>query len=1127
MVGKRLGHYCILEKIGAGGMGEVYRARDERLDRDVALKVLPAGTLADEAARKRFRKEALALSKLNHPNIETVHDFDTQEGVDFLVMEHIPGVTLSDKLAKGSLPEKEIAHLGVQLAEGLAAAHEQGVVHRDLKPGNLRVTTDGRLKILDFGVAKTLRSVSETATTESLTETQAAAGTLPYMAPEQLRGEPVDARTDIHALGVVLYEMATGQLPFREELVPRLIDAILHQTPVTPRAMNARVSPELERIILKCMEKDPDNRYQSAKEAGVDLRGAQRILTDSRLWPTPTAVRKRKYARVRQGFMLVVVLFLVLVAPWLFPRPMPRVHIAVLPFANRTGHVELEQFRLMLTQMLMLDLTGSPNMRVLPYERLMEIILGVQAQGHGISGPEAFRAIADYTNAQFVVVPAMFGIGRTFGLSAEFQDAQTGGTVGSTNALGELSVSAEDTLYSILGDLTDAIQKHFKNAGSGKDYQPRPEGSRPRTVTAAFHFTEGTNAFTQGNYAQALNSFQRVVKEDPEFALAYACMGRIYGLLGYDDKALDFSEKAAQLVDAQTPITDAYLIEANLAERKYDYSTAQEKYLELIRLNPDDPVFRAGLGAVYAEQEKYQEAIAAYKEVLRRDPYYIVAHQRLASIYSETGDSSQALSHGQEALSLSRALGNREGEAATLVTLGRIFWGQGEYQQATECAELALKLFETSENECGVMEAAALLGDIRHREGNLRDARRYYARVLSTSAAIRDNRLIARTLMNMGVNYLDGGDLSRAFEYIERAIAQAQLYGEYRDRPTLRDRALALMNLANMLIEYGPEPERGFRYVQQALSIFEILEDKGRQAWARMLIGLYYMNAGRYSQALDYLDASRSLFRAIDQVRGIVQSTYNIGRCNFFQNRYEQALDSVESALRMARDHQDPKKTALSQILLGWAYGRLGDYANARALLEEGLQTAEENDYGELLPDAYLALGELYRDTGENNLARQYFQQGATASWTELRVSESSIEARSNLGLLEAEEGNFERAVAYCRASVARARKLQHVHTLARTLINLATVFLLQKDYANAIQALDELSSLGERNLGLELRAQAYSIRSKALQGLGRIEEAKASYQQAQEAIRQLQQMLAPSWRQTFAARTDIQNLLH
>ncbi|MDP9262806.1 MAG: protein kinase, partial [Acidobacteriota bacterium] len=281
MIGQTLGHYRVLEQIGAGGMGLVFRAHDERLDRDVALKVLTPGTLTDDNARKRFRKEALTLSQINHPNIETVHDFDTQEGVDFLVMELIPGITLDEKLAAHPLKEKEILALGIQLAQGLEAAHEQGVVHRDLKPGNLRVTGDGRLKILDFGLAKLLRPVSDTANTESLSQTKGVAGTLPYMAPEQLRGQPADARSDIWAAGAVLYEMTTGHRPFPES-GPMLVDGILNRALLPPSSARPGVSSGLDGIVTKALDKDPNRRYQSARELLVDLErlspGAQATI---------------------------------------------------------------------------------------------------------------------------------------------------------------------------------------------------------------------------------------------------------------------------------------------------------------------------------------------------------------------------------------------------------------------------------------------------------------------------------------------------------------------------------------------------------------------------------------------------------------------------------------------------------------------------------------------------------------------------------------------------------------------------------------------------------------------------------------------------------------------------------
>ena len=313
--------------------------------------------------------------------------------------------------------------------------------------------------------------------------------------------------------------------------------------------------------------------------------------------------------------------------------------------------------------------------------------------------------------------------------------------------------------------------------------------------------------------------------------------------------------------------------------------------------------------------------------------------------------------------------------------------------------------------------------------------------------------------------------------------------------------------------------------MEEALSTFEMMGDTLWEAQDQMLVGFYYMNAGQYEQAMDHLQASRSLFGTIEDNWGMAQSTYNIGRCYFAQNQYERALGSLASALALFQDLQNGFGVANSRIHLGWTYRRLGASAQARALLEQGLQAARENDYGELLPDAYNALGELYRESGEKERAWHSFQK-ASALWTEPNLSEFSIEARSNLGLLEAERGNVERGLSYCRESVARARELQRVHTLARTVINLASVHLLRKDHARAIEVLDEVTSLGERDLGLELRAQVFYIRGKALDGLGRTEEAKASYRQGQEAVRKLQQTLAASHRESLAKRPDIQALL-
>jgi predicted ATPase/serine/threonine protein kinase len=289
--GAKLGPYTILAPLGTGGMGEVYRARDERLEREVALKVLPPALLTDEAARRRFRKEALALAKLSHPNIAVIHDVGGQGGIDYLVMECVPGESLAEKLRSGPLPEIEVVSLGAQIAAALEEAHNHDIVHRDLKPANILVTPKGQTKVLDFGLATLVRPFAEHATTHTSAETQGIAGTLPYMSPEQVRGEELDARTDLFSLGAVLYEMLTSVAPFRGETFGAIAEAILNRNPVAPVRLNPEISPKLEEIVNKALEKDRRLRYQSAAEIRTDLSRLKRDFDAARVSVAAAEVR--------------------------------------------------------------------------------------------------------------------------------------------------------------------------------------------------------------------------------------------------------------------------------------------------------------------------------------------------------------------------------------------------------------------------------------------------------------------------------------------------------------------------------------------------------------------------------------------------------------------------------------------------------------------------------------------------------------------------------------------------------------------------------------------------------------------------------------------------------------------
>ncbi len=631
MIGRTLGHYRILEKIGAGGMGEVYRAHDERLERDVALKVLPAGTLADEAARKRFRKEALALSKLNHPNIATVFDFDTQDGVDFLVMEHIAGITLDQRVSSGPLPEKEITRLGVQLAEGLAAAHEQSVVHRDLKPGNLRVTPDGRLKILDFGLAKLLRPVSETALTESVSETQTGAGTLPFMAPEQLRGEPADARTDIYAAGVVLYEMATGRRPFQETLSTALADAILHKPAPPPGRLQPELSSDLERIVLKCLEKDPENRYQSAKELHVDLRRLA-APTAVPFAPSPRAPARGTIATLSRSArrplplgigvtLLVVALLLsfnvggVRDKLWGEAGP-PRIEsLAVLPLANLSGDPEQEYFADGMTEALITDLAKIGSLKVISRTSVM--------QYKGVRKP--LPEIARELKVDAVVEGSVMRVGDRVRITVQLIHGPTDQHLWADSYEREL----RDVL-AMQDEVARAIAQEIRVKVTPEE-NARLTTSRPVDPEVYELYLKGRFYLHKGpgtDWRKSQEYFERAIGKDPSYAPAYVGLADFYRRVAFSSDLLASQEAWPK---AETATQRALELDDNLAEghaslatirllRDWNWEEAARGFRRALELNPNSPDAHARYASYLRIAGRLNEAVRERKRALELDP---------------------------------------------------------------------------------------------------------------------------------------------------------------------------------------------------------------------------------------------------------------------------------------------------------------------------------------------------------------------------------------------------------------------------------------------------------------------------------------------------------------------------
>ena len=616
MIGRILGHYRIIEKIGAGGMGVVYRATDERLERDVALKVLPAGSLADEEARKRFRKEAMALSKLNHPNVATIHDFNSEGGVDFLAMEYIPGATLADKLRSGASPEAEIVRIGKQAAAALEAAHEQGLIHRDLKPGNVMVTPKGLVKVLDFGLAKLLQPQGVLTKTLTLDGSTALAGTLPYMAPEQLDGREADERTDIHALGGVLYELATGQRRAPHEAPSQVIKDILGEAPRPPRSLNPQVSEGLEKILLKCLEREPANRYGSAKELITDL---SRLETGD----LSALIAGRPGGRARRSLLhrpLPVIGALALgLAGLIFgldigglrglltgrANPLRVQSLAVLPLKNLSQDPGQDYFADGITDSLITELGQISTLRVISSTSVSRYK----------KTTESLPQIAKALKADIVVEGSVSRSGDKVRISAKL--------IHPDDERQLWAKSFERSIVDFLDLQSEVAGEITRQIGIRLSEEARLQLAKSRAVNP-----QAMDAYLKGVYSGDLEHFNQSIKIDPGFALAYTKIAAAHfysGLFGdlppreafskMKQAALKALEKDDTLGEAHGYLAVAWL------HNDLNWTEAEKEFKRAFELNPSLAMIHHLYAHFLMAMNRTDESMSEIKLAEELDPF--------------------------------------------------------------------------------------------------------------------------------------------------------------------------------------------------------------------------------------------------------------------------------------------------------------------------------------------------------------------------------------------------------------------------------------------------------------------------------------------------------------------------
>jgi tetratricopeptide (TPR) repeat protein/tRNA A-37 threonylcarbamoyl transferase component Bud32 len=913
MIGQTVSHYKILEQLGAGAMGVVYKAEDTRLERHVAIKFLPQHLSTDANAKKRFIHEAKAASSLDHPNICTIHEInETNDGQLYIVMACYEGSTLRELLERKPLKIEEALDIFLQIASGLSKAHQKDIVHRDIKPGNIIVTEDGQVKIVDFGLAKL-------AGRTKLTKTDGTVGTAAYMSPEQARGETSDHRTDIWALGVVLYEMITGKLPFYADHEQAAIYRIMNEEPAPLAILVSNLPNELERIVDRTLAKDPKERYQTIGELVEDIKRMVDKSSIPLMRPLPATARPvwRNFLASKVVWISMVAVAAAVVAGILFvPRPSvsfnERDWILITDFENLTGE---DVFDRSLNTALTVSLQQSRHANVFPRSRVYEVLESMGKPKTEILDEVLGSDVAQRRSVQLLIVPSISRIGDVYSLSAKIVDP--------TNlvSLKTESVRAEGK-EGILGALDDLAEKVRKDLGESlvsivKRNVPLAHATTS-SLEALKSFSEAHHAWINGRFDEAVRLWESAVALDSTFAWAHTSLGLYYYYTNNRPQGDFHYDRAMENLHRCTERERLWLSSMIESDRG-----KKDKAIEILKgylsKYPDDSLARYNLGNYYRDSGANKEAINTYKKQLEVEPKHTGAHINVATCYARLGKVQEAIPYYEEAFRL-----------------------QPEWLENPNLNhEYGFTLVDAGQYE----KAEKILGMMAEKE-DWREARGHRSLALLEmyrgQYANAVERLKEAALINESLKYWTSALRDRLFAasgYLMQGRTE-QFYDELETADKLRQNGYHEPYYLQLLAKFFAREGKVERAIEIRDSIASIMNEARNDDLAAFNVteGEVELARGRYEEAVRLFERAYQLREDDLMLESLAYALYKKGDLDQAITKYEQLIE-VKS---LGWEAQDCWIRSLVQ--LGNIWEKKGDQEKAARYYEEFLELWKEAD---------------------------------------------------------------------------------------------------------------------------------------------------------------------------------------